>query len=101
MLQLGPHVLHWSSREPSIALLRWGLDEITPQKICESTAPLKAALSVKLKKNRKSERARKEGKRIRGRQEREKGRVISGRDPRKEARKENNAKDRTQKAREV
>ena len=55
MLLLGPHVLHWSSLEPSIALLRWGLDEITPQKICESTAPLKAALSVKFKKNRKSE----------------------------------------------
>ena len=55
MLLLGPHVLHWSSLEPSIALLRWGLDEIAPQKICGSTATLKAALSVKFTENRKNE----------------------------------------------
>ena len=53
MLLLGPRVLHWSSLEPSLALLRRGLDEIAPQKICGGTAPLKAALSVKFKKKRK------------------------------------------------
>ena len=80
MLLLGPHVLHWSSLEPSLALLRRGLDEITPQKICGSKAPLKAALSVKFKKKGKRE-SKEEGKRIRGRQKREKEGVINGGDP--------------------
>ena len=68
MLLLGPHVLHWSSLEPPLALLRWDLDEITPQKICGSTAPLKAALSVNFKKKRKMEKQR-GGKEITGQTE--------------------------------
>ena len=83
-----------ASLEPSLALLRRGLDDFAPQKICGSTAPLKTALSVNFKKKRKWK-SKEEGKRERGRQKGEEERVVSGRVPGKGSKKRNNAKCRT------
>ena len=41
--------------EPSLALPRPGLNDIAPQKICGSTAPIKTALNVNFKKKTKIE----------------------------------------------